>query len=186
MALLSRSPYVKSPPHVIHELDVDPVTTRYFSLNYANFPLDHEDYPRKYLTPCGKYMIETEEVDRTSHRLVSTKVSKGELCDPIKTQYRDDQRVYLDNVIRYSPRLAHGFRVLLLGENHDEKMRLLIAPREGRALEITTLTFSFNEAKRRLEAEWGKRRALWDKETGGTEAQNTVAEDNESWEGGRK
>lgn len=56
-------------------------------------------------------------------------------------------------------------------------MRLLIAPREGRALEITPLSLSFNEAKRRLEAEWEKRWALRDKETGGTGEQNTVMED---------
>lgn len=43
-------------------------------------------------------------------------------------------------------------------------MRLLIAPRLGRTLEIRPLSLTFNEAKRRLEAEWGKRLTLEDKE----------------------
>ena len=163
----------KLSPHVIHELDADPVTTRYY-------PLDPYDYPRNHLTPCGEYVIQTEEVDRTSYRLVSRKLLKGDLCEEdceVPSQTRDDERVFLDNVVCYSSRFANSDRFLLLGENDDEKMRLLIAPREGRALEITSLSLSFNEAKKRLEAEWEKRRALRDKETGGTGEQITVMED---------
>ena len=175
-------PSWKPSPHVIHELDADPVSTRYY-------PLDHRDYPRNHLTPCGEYVIETEEVDRTSYRLVSRKLLKGDLCEEdsdVPSRNQDDQRVHLDNVVCYSSRLADSDRFLLLGENDDEKMRLLIAPREGRALEITPLSVSFNEAKRRLEAEWEKRRALRDKETGGMGEQSAVMEENRSEEDNRE
>ena len=168
----------KPSPHVIHELDADPVTTRYYSLY-------HQDYPQNHLTPCGEYVIETEEVDRTSYRLVSRKLLKGDLYEEdsdAPSRNQDDQQVHLDNVVCYSSRLADSDRFLLLGENDDEKMSLLIAPREGRALEITPLSVSFNEAKRRLEAEWEKRRALGDKETGGTGEQSAVMEENRSEE----
>ena len=112
-------------------------------------------------------MIETEQVDRTSYRLVSRKLAKDELFEENSDLWRQDQddlSVYLDNFICYPSRLADGDRFLLLGQNDDEKMRLLIAPSEGHDLEITVLSLTFNEAKRRLEAEWEKRRALMDKE----------------------
>ncbi len=112
-------------------------------------------------------MVATEEVDRTSHRLVSRKLSRNDHSegDSDSThQDQDDLPVYLDDVIYYAARLADSDRFLLLGENDDEKMRLLIAPREGCALEIKPLSLSFNEAKRRLEIEWEKRRALKEKE----------------------
>ncbi len=149
--------------HVIHhQLDAGPVTTRYIPL------LDLDRYhPVKHLTPSGEYMIATEEVDRTSHRFVSRKLSRNDHFegDSDSThQDQDDSPVYLDDVVCLSSRLADSNRFLLLGENDDEKMRLLIVPREGRALEIKPLSFSFNEAKRRLEIEWEKRRALKEKE----------------------
>ena len=168
----------KPSPLVIHRLDADSVTTRYY-------PLIYQGYPRNHLTPCGEYVIQTEEVDRTSYRLVSRKSPKADLHEEdfyVTSQHQDDQRVYLDNVVFYSSRLADSDRFLLLGENDDEKMRLLIAPREGRALEITTLSLSFNEAKRRLEAEWEKRRTLRDKETGRTREQSAVLEEDSSEE----
>ena len=168
---MALTPVWKSSPHVIHELDADPVTTRYY-------PLNHRDYPQNRLTPCREYVIETEEVDRTSYRLVSRKLLKGDLCEEdsdVLSQNQDDQGVHLDNVVCYPSRLADSDRFLLLGENDDEKMRLLIAPRAGRALEITYLSLSFNEAKRRLEAEWEKRRAL--RETGEMGEQSAVMED---------
>ena len=130
-------------------------------------------------------MIETDEVDRNSYRLVSRKLLKADLCEEeshVTSQNQDDQQVSLDNFICYSSRFADSDRFLLLGENDDEKMRLLIAPREGWALEITPLSLSFNEAKRRLEAEWEKRRALGYKETGGTGEQNKVVEEDSSQE----
>lgn len=43
-------------------------------------------------------------------------------------------------------------------------MRLFIAPRQGRTLEIRPLSLKFDEAKRRLGAELGKGLALEDKE----------------------
>ena len=149
---------------VIYEIDADPVTTRYY-------PLIHEGYPVNHLTSSGDYVIETNEIDRNSYRFVSRKLLKADLCEEearVTSQNQDDQQVSLDNFICYSSRFADSDRFLLLGKNDDEKMRLLIAPREGRALEITPLSLSFNEAKRRLEAEWEKRRAFGDKETGGT------------------
>ena len=168
----------KFSPYVIHELDADPVTTRYYRLsNYG--------YPQNHLTSSGEYVIEIEQVDRTSYRLVSRKLPKFDLLEEnpyVMSQNRDDQQVHLDNVICYPSRLADGDHFLLLGKNDDEKMRLLIAPREGRALEITFLSFSFNEAKTRLEAEWKKRRALRDKETGGTGGRSTVMEEDSSEE----
>ena len=113
-------------------------------------------------------MIETEEVDRTSYRFVSRKqLAKDDLFEEdsdFRRQDQDDLPVYLDDVVCYPSRLADGYRYLLLGQNDDEKMRLLIAPSEGRDLEITVLSLTFNEVKRRLETEWEKRRALKDKE----------------------
>lgn len=131
-------------------------------------------------------MIGTEKVDRTSYRLVSRKLPKADLLEEdshLTSQNQDDQQVHLENVICYPSHLADDYQFLLLGKNNDEKMRLLIAPREGRALEITTFSLSFNEAKRRLEAEWEKRRALKDKETRGTEEQSAVMEENRSEDG---
>ena len=151
--------------YVVHQLGVEPVTTRYIPLQ------DFPSYPLKHITPSGEYMIATEEVDRTSYRLISRKLSKNEDFEADATctrQDQDDLPVYLDNVIYYPSGLADSSRFLLLGQNDDEKMRLLIAPREGRALEIRPLTLSFNEVKRRLNVEWEKRRALMDKEIGGT------------------
>ena len=156
------------PPYIVHRFDADPVTTRYF-------PLTYEDPPHHHLTPSGEHLIDTREGDRTSYQFVSRKLPKGELGDenPDNTgQDQDNLPVYLDNVICYSSRLADSDRFLLLGENDDEEMRLLIAPREGRALEIKPLSLTFNEAKRRLEAEWRKRRDLRDKEMEETEKQN--------------
>ena len=148
---------------IIHELDADPVPTRYFRIGLYG--------PPHYLTPSGEYAIETKRVDQTSDRLVSRKLLKGDLCEKyfsISRQTEGNQKVHLDNVVCYPSSLSDSARFLLLGDNDDEKMRLLIAPREGRALEIRPLSLSFNEAKRRLEAEWGKRRALKDEETRGT------------------
>ena len=124
-------------------------------------------------------MIATEQVDRTSYRLVSRKVSKNyhfEEDSDFTRQDQDDLPVYLDNVICYPSSLAKSRRYLLLGQNDDEKMRLLIAPSEGRALEIKPLSLTFNEAKRRLEAEWGKRNALREREIEETGNQNTTTE----------
>ena len=145
-------------PYVIHELDTNPVASRFYVLHPHGFP-----QPRDHLTPSGEYRIEPEEVDRTSYRLVSAKLPKddpsGEGSD-VASQSQGRQRVHIDNILFYSSQLADGDRYLLLGENDDEKMRLLIAPRKGSALEITTLSLTFNEAKRRLEIEWEKRQAL--------------------------
>lgn len=149
-----------SPPHVIQQFDADPVTTRYFPLAYWGSLHPH-------LTPSGEYLINTEEVNPTSHRFVSRKLPNDDLGEEnldYTGQDQDDLPVYLDNVVCYSSRLADGDRFLLLGDNDDKEMRLLIAPREGRALEIKPLSLSFNEVKRRLEAEWRKRRVLRDKE----------------------
>ncbi|CAF9942025.1 hypothetical protein IMSHALPRED_003161 [Imshaugia aleurites] len=171
--------YPERLPHVILELDANPVTTRYFPLTYGEEYW--EDPPRDHLTRSGEHLIETEEVDRTSYRLVSRKLPKGDLCEEdsdVTSQNQDGQRVYLENAVFYPSSLADGDRFLLLGENDDEIMRLLIAPREGRALVIKPLSLTFNEAKRRLEAEWGKRQAFRDKEIEETGDQNTVMEEN--------
>ncbi len=85
-------------------------------------------------------------------------------------------KMRIDNVICYPSSLADSRRFLLLGQNDDEKMRLLIEPSEGGALEIKSLSLTFNEAKRRLEAEWEKRNALRDKEIEETGDQNTTTE----------
>ena len=164
-------PFLRS--YVIHKLDADPVTPRYYPI--------YDGYPRSHIALFGEYVIKPEEVDRTSCRLVSKKLPKDNPCEEdfsITSQIRDDQRVSLDNVVCYPSYLSDSDRFLLLGENDDEKMRLLIAPREGRALEIRPLSLSFNEANRRLEVEWEKRRALKDQEIGGIEMQNTVTEEN--------
>ena len=142
----------RSSRHVIHQLNANPVTTRYFPLTYQYSNGNH-------LTPSGEYLIETEEVDLTSYRLVSRKLPKGDLCEEgfdVCCQDQDDQRVYLDNLVCYSSRLADSDRYLLLGENDDVKMRLLIAPRKGRALEIKPLSLTFNEASRsmRRKGDW--------------------------------
>ena len=160
---------------IIHELGADPVTTRYYPLEYQHH------HP----TPSGEYVIETEDVDRTSSRLVLRMLPKADLFEEdsnVTSQNQDEERVFLDNLICYPSRLADGYHFLLLGKNDDEKMRLLIAPREGQALEVHPLSLSFNEAKGRLEAEWEKRRALRDNETSGTGEQSVVMEENGSEE----
>ena len=155
------SDWTLPPPCVIHRFDADSVTTRYF-------PLDDSGSTHSHLTPSGEHLINTEEVDRTSYRFLSRKLFKGDIGEEnldITSQDHDDPPVYLDNVVYCPPRFADGDRFLLLGENDDQKMRLLIAPREGRALEIKPVSLTFNEVKRKLETEWRKRRALRDEKS---------------------
>ena len=142
-------------PHVIHQVDVDPVTIRYFALTYPH-------NLQKHLTASGEFVIEIEEVDRTSTRLVSRRPTKYDLLHEGSSFIRDPDEVsvHLDNFICYPSSLADSDRFLLLGQNDDEMMRLLIAPREGSALEIRSIPLTYNVAKRRLEAEWSKRQAL--------------------------
>ena len=159
-------------PHIIHHLDADPVSTRYFPLSLSH----------NHLTPSGEYLIETEEADRTSCRLALRKLPKDKLFEEYSDgtrQHQVDPPVYLDNIACYSSRLADSYRYLLLGENDDEDMRLLIVPDEGRSLEIKPLSLTFNEAKRRLEAKWEQRQALRNKEIGKTGKQIAAIEENE-------
>ena len=145
--------------YVIHKLDAEPVTTRYHTISYWS--------PDPWLTPSGEHVIRFETLDQTSYRLVSRKLLN---CDPCEEKHDTrSESVHLDNVICYPSSMSDSDRFMLLGENDDEEMRLLIAPHEGRALEIRPLSLSFNEAKRRLEIEWEKRRALRDEDTRGTE-----------------
>ena len=163
--------------HIIHhQIDADLVTTRYFPLARS-----WNHYPHKHLTQSGEYMIAAEEVGSTSCRLVSRKLSKNDHIEEssgLARQAQDDLPVYLENLNCYPSSLADSRRFLLLGQNDDEIMRLLIAPLKGHALIIKALSLTFNEAKRRLEAEWGKRQAFRDKGIEETGEQNTVMEGN--------
>lgn len=109
-----------------------------------NQPLGRHNY----LTLSGEFRIEPE-VTSNSNRLVSTKVAKSDLleksCD-FTGQDHDEKSGYLDNVVYYPSSLAISGR-FLLGQNDDEKMRLMIAPRQGRTLEIRPLSLTFNERK---------------------------------------
>ena len=62
--------------------------------------------------------------------------------------------VFLSNIASYSSHLAAAYRFLLLGENDDERMRMLIAPYDERTPVIKTLSLTFAEARARLEKEW--------------------------------
>ncbi|KAF6227691.1 hypothetical protein HO173_012021 [Letharia columbiana] len=62
--------------------------------------------------------------------------------------------VVLRDIAAYSSHSAVADRYLLLGANDDEKMRLLIAPTDGRTPVIKTLSLTFAEARARLEKEW--------------------------------
>ena len=168
--------FSSSVPHIIYQIDADPLTTRYFPLNW-------QSNPRQHLTPSGDFIIDIEEVNRTSARLVSRSRIKSEPFDN-KISYSirpdpDEYSVYLDNFICYPSSLADSDRFLLLGQNDDEMMRLLIAPREGRALEIRSLSVTFNQAKKRLETEWVKREALEKEEVEGKGKQNKAIEGRE-------
>ena len=59
--------------------------------------------------------------------------------------------VVLRNVASYSSKLAVADRYLLLGKNDDERMRILIAPRDEGTPIIKTLSLTFAEARARLE-----------------------------------
>ena len=61
--------------------------------------------------------------------------------------------VVLHDVATYSSRFAVADRFLLLGANDDQKMRLLIAPHDGRSPVIKTLSLTFAEARARLAEE---------------------------------
>lgn len=154
-----------SAAHVLHRLDVDPVTTRYLPLDVNHVM----SYGHSHLTPSGEFFIEPEDVDRTSDRLVFMKVIRYDILENGSDPTHQDQNetpVYLENLIFYPASLADSYRYLLLGQNDDELMRLLIVPREGRALEIRPLSLTFNEARRRMESEWRKREALADNSQG--------------------
>ena len=80
--------------HVIHQLDTDPVTTRYFPMTQ---PLGHHNY----LTPSGEFRIEPE-VTSNSNRLVSTNVAKSDLLkesSDFTGQDQDEISISLDNVV---------------------------------------------------------------------------------------
>ena len=62
--------------------------------------------------------------------------------------------VFLRNIASYPSHYAAADKYLLLGENDDEKMRLLIAPHDDRAPIIKTLSLTFAEARSRLQKEW--------------------------------
>ena len=69
--------------------------------------------------------------------------------------------VLLRNIASYSSHLAAADRFLLLGENDDEKMRMLIAPDDGRTPVVKTLSLTFSEARVRMEKEWQMREKEW-------------------------
>ena len=62
--------------------------------------------------------------------------------------------VWLEDITSYSSHLIDAERFLLLGAHDDEKMRMLIVPRDGRTPIIKTLSLTFAEARSRLEKEW--------------------------------
>ena len=62
--------------------------------------------------------------------------------------------ILLRDIASYSSHLADADRFLLLGANDDGKMRMLIAPDDGRTPVIKTLSLTFAEARARLEKEW--------------------------------
>lgn len=65
----------------------------------------------------------------------------------------------LPDIALYSSRLADARRYLLLGPNDDERMRLVIIPRDETVVQIMTLSLTFAGAKTRLEKEWEKQQA---------------------------
>lgn len=62
--------------------------------------------------------------------------------------------VVLRDVASYSRHFAVADRYLLLGAHDNEKMRLLIAPHDGKDPVMKTLSLTFAEARSRLEKEW--------------------------------
>lgn len=68
--------------------------------------------------------------------------------------WEDTRVVYLDYIASYSSDFAAADKFLLLGANDQERMRMLIAPRDGRTPVIKTLSLTFAEALSRLENEW--------------------------------
>ena len=70
----------------------------------------------------------------------------------------------LRDVASYSSHLANTNRFLLLGANDDEKMRMLIAPHDGSAPVIKTLSLTFAEARVRLEKEWQRQEKEWQRQ----------------------
>ena len=70
----------------------------------------------------------------------------------------------LRNIASYSSHLAAADRCLLLGANDDERMRMLIAPHDGRTPVIKTLSLTFAEARARLEKEWQRQEPEWQRQ----------------------
>ena len=62
--------------------------------------------------------------------------------------------MWLDDIASYASDLADADRFLLLGANDQERMRMLIAPDDGRTPVIKTLSLTFAEARSRLEKKW--------------------------------
>lgn len=62
--------------------------------------------------------------------------------------------VILHDVAAYSSQIDPAEKFLLLGAEDHEKMRLLIAPFDGRTPVIKTLSLTFAEARARLEKGW--------------------------------
>lgn len=62
--------------------------------------------------------------------------------------------MYLDYIASYSSDSAAADQFLLLGANDQERMRMLVAPHDGRTPVIKTLSLTFAEALSRLENEW--------------------------------
>ena len=62
--------------------------------------------------------------------------------------------MYLDYIASYSSEFDAADQFLLLGANDQERMRMLVVPRDGTTPVIKTLSLTFAEALSRLENEW--------------------------------
>ena len=93
--------------------------------------------------------MELNDLDSTSVKIVLIKFPENGYWDE-----ENEPSVMLRDVAAYSSQLEPAGLFLLLGADDPVKVRLLIAPRDGRTAVIKTLTLSFAEATARLEKEW--------------------------------
>ena len=118
----------------LNQLDTAPLTSRYIC-NYRALSQDNS-------------LVIFHDEDNTSVELELVKFGD-------RGFWRGRRPVVcLSDIASYSSHSAAAYRFLLLGENDDERMRMLIAPYDERTPVIKTLSLTFAEARARLEKEW--------------------------------
>lgn len=113
--------------------------------------IDTSPIPPRYIQrrwSSDNFLIDLKNSNNNSSRLELIKFDDNGFWEDTRPT------VYLNYIASYSLDFAAADQFLLLGANDQERMRMLIAPHDGRTPVIKTLSLTFAEALSRLENEW--------------------------------